>query len=158
MEININKYLTKEETETMDAILSRAEKRMRGSRCRPNQRLMIKCQVEQHIHQKGGYVPKGNAEEVLKEICNHCSSLSSCEHHNHKEEHKDEDKPFDEDGCKDSDEEDEIRKAFESGKLFCLFELVNQGKISLEFAAGYAHLSDEDARDYLDGWIRANEM
>ena len=156
MEININRYLTDEEKETMNAILSRAEKRMRSRGKPPNQHLMLCCQFEQHIHQNGGYVPKGKAEEVLKEICKHCSGITACEHH-HKEEQTDEDKPFD-DGCSGSEEENDIRKAFESGKLFCLFELVNQGKISLEFAAGYAHLSDEDAKDYLDGWRTANEM
>lgn len=62
--------------------------------------------------------------------------------------------PFEEE---DNDAE-EIRKAFQGGRMDVLFNLVDNGKISLEYAAEFADFNMETAKDMLFGWREAQEM
>ena len=63
--------------------------------------------------------------------------------------------PFDAIG---SDNTEEIRQAFQGGRMDVLFNLVDDGKIAIEDAARFASLSMEDAEDMLFGWREAQEM
>jgi len=63
--------------------------------------------------------------------------------------------PFDAD---EFDNTEEIRRAFQGGRMDVLFNLVDDGKISIDQAAGFAGLTMEDAEDMLFGWREAQEM
>lgn len=62
--------------------------------------------------------------------------------------------PFEE----DDNDTGEIQRAFQAGRMDVLFNLVDNGKISLEYAAEFAGFNMETAKDMLFGWREAQEM
>ena len=53
---------------------------------------------------------------------------------------------------------EEIRRAFQGGRMDVLFNLVDDGKIAIDEAARFAGLTIEDAEDMLFGWRDAQKM
>lgn len=51
--------------------------------------------------------------------------------------------------------DEEIQVAFQSGRMDVLFNLVNEGKITIDYAAEFADLTMEEAEDMLFGWKQA---
>ena len=58
----------------------------------------------------------------------------------------------------DFDDSEEIRRAFQSGRMDVLFNLVDDGKIALDDAAKFAGMTMEEAEDMLQGWREAQEI
>jgi len=56
-----------------------------------------------------------------------------------------------------ADNTEEIRRAFQAGRMDVLFNFVDSGRISLEEAAKFACFSMETAEDMLLGWREAQE-
>lgn len=56
------------------------------------------------------------------------------------------------------DNTEEIRRAFQGGRMDVLFNLVDDEKIAIEDAAKFADLSMEDAKDMLFGWREAQGL
>ena len=54
--------------------------------------------------------------------------------------------PFEE-----NDNSEEIKVAFQSGRMDMLFQMVNEGKVSIEDATRFADLTMEEAEDMLFG-------
>lgn len=52
----------------------------------------------------------------------------------------------------------EIRRAFWSGRMDMLFELVANGKLSVDEAADIAEMSLLEAEEMLHGWREAQEL
>lgn len=57
-----------------------------------------------------------------------------------------------------ADNMEEIRRAYQAGRMDVLFNLVDNGKITIDEAARFARISMEDAEDMLQGWREAQEM
>lgn len=57
-----------------------------------------------------------------------------------------------------SDNISEIQRAFLGGRMDVLFNLVDDGKVSIGEAAKFAGLTMEEAEDMLFGWREAQEM
>ena len=52
----------------------------------------------------------------------------------------------------------EIQRAFQAGRMDVLFNLVDDGKISLDEVARFTGLKFEDVQDMLFGWQEAQKM
>lgn len=61
-------------------------------------------------------------------------------------------------GEEEKGEEGEFQRFYHAGRMDVLFNLVYDGKISLDEAAAFAGMSIEEAYDMLNGWKEAQEM
>lgn len=168
--MRMNEYLTEVEKKQLEELMKKAVERS-GKNMEGDDGLrsfmLWKFEFDDAVNKDEEKIQKivGFEKELkclMEHICRFCQKNGYCESCRRCRMYDEDDEvlPFDIlEECEEcKDEKEEIQKHRQSGRMSMLFELVDQGKITLDEAAQVAKMTWGEAEDMLRGWQIARDM